>query len=274
MASIGEEKMIDKTKILSDNINRHFFHFKKDIEKAFLVVLSDIHEGMNHRKYFQDIIQFILSIPNCYVIIGGDAINATTKTSKGNTTEEWASGDKQIYSLVEDLKPLVSENRIIAIAEDGNHADRIYQDTFISPNKMLAALLGIPNKYTGNYCLGMLDIGTVNYCVSVVHKNRKTSNYYEYLRTDILIREHWHELRYESKLVYDWNKFNKSVSCKTAYDIYNGSFLNIPEYAKKQNYRPQTLGCYFILLDGKKRNIQPFIDSDLKYLIENGLKIK
>ena len=263
--------MIDKDKVLSDNINNHLFHLKKDVDRAFLVVLSDIHEGMNHREYFKEVIDFILSIQNCYVIIGGDAINATTKGSKGNTTEEWASGDKQIYSLVEDLKPLVDADRIIAIAEDGNHADRIYNETFISPNKMLAVLLGIPDKYTGNACLGMLDIGNVTYCISVVHKNRKTNNYYEYLRADVLVREHWHDLKYESKVVYDWNKYNKSVSCKTTYDIYNGSFLNIPEYAKKQNYRPQTLGCYFIMLDGKKRKIIPFVDSDLKYLIDNGV---
>ena len=262
--------MLDKEAILSNNINQHVFNFRCDTDKAFIIVLSDIHEGMNDREYFRDMVSFILSIKDCYVIVGGDSENNTTKSSRGNTTEEWCSGDKQIYNLVEDLKPLVDAGRIIAIGEDGNHNSRIYNETFISPNKMLAVLLGIPDKYTGNMCLGILDIGKISYTLSVVHKNRKTANYYEYSRVDMLIREHWHDLKYETKTCYEWNKYNKSVSAISTYDIYNGSFLNAPEYAKKANYRPQFMGSYFIILDGKKRHIQPIVDTDLKYIINGG----
>lgn len=262
--------MLDKEKILSDNINQHVFNFRVDVDKAFIVVLSDIHEGINNRGYFKEIIDFILNIDNCYVIIGGDSINSTTKTSKGNTTEEWCSGDEQIYKLVEDLRPLVENGRIIAIGEDGNHNSRIYNDTYISPNKMIAVLLGIPDKYTGNMCLGILDIGNISYTLSVVHKNKKSNNYYEFSRTDILVREHFHDLKFETKTCYEWNKYNKSIKVISTYDIYNGSFLNSPDYAKKANYRPQFMGSYFILLDGKKRHIQPIVDTDLKYIINNG----
>lgn len=262
--------MFDKEQILSENINQHVFSKRIDAEKAFLVVLSDIHSGSNDRDYFKQTIDFILSIPNCYVIIGGDAFQSTTSNSKGNTLEEDLSGDEQIYALVEDLKPLVDNDRIIAIGENGNHANRIMESVYISPNKMLAVLLGIPKLYTGDMCLGFLNIGNICYTVSVVHKHKQAKNYYEFARVDLLYKEHVHTLLYEQKSVYEWNKYTKSVSIVPTYEINNGSFLNLCGYSKRANYRPLWIGTYFTLLDGRKRHIQPFIDKDLEYAISNG----
>ena len=263
--------MLDKEELLSTNINQHVFNKRVDADKAFLVVLSDIHAGANDRQYFKEIIDFILDIPNCYVIIGGDAGNFTTQNSKGTAVEESFSGDDQLYTLVEDLKPLVEQNRIIAIGENGNHSNRITESVYISPNKMLAVLLGIPKLYTGDMCLGFLTVGNICYTVSVIHKHRRTKNYYEFARVDLLYKEHIHELSYEQKLVYEWNKYNKSVTVIPTYEINNGSFLNISGYGKRANYRPQWIGTYFTVLDGKKRHIQPFIDTDLKYAIDRGM---
>lgn len=265
--------LLDKEQIVSARLQEHVFSTRIDSDKVFLVVLSDVHEGMNHRDYFRDIIKFILSIPNCYVILGGDSINATGKGSKGNTTEETLSGDAQIYALVEDLKPLVADNRILAIAEDGNHNGRIYDSVYISPNKMIAVLLGIPTLYTGDMCLGFINVNKVCYTISVIHKNKKTQNYYEFARTDLLYREHWHILKSEPKLCYEWNKYSKSVSAISTYDIYNGSFLNVPAYGMKSGYRPQFMGTFFTELDGTKRRIQPWLDNDLYHAISNGYKV-
>lgn len=265
--------MINKEEILSNNINQHVFSKRIDADKAFLVVLSDIHSGSNDRSYFQDIISFILSIPNCYVIVGGDAGDFITQGSKGITLDEDLCGDAQIYALVEDLKPLVTAGRIIAIGENGNHSSRIMESVYISPNKMLAVLLGIPKLYTGDMCLGFMTVGSICYTISVIHKHRRAKNYYEFSRVDLLYKEHLHELSYEQKLVYEWNKYTKTVVVVPTYEINNGSFLNMSGYSKRANYRPQWLGTYFTVLDGKKRHIQPFIDTDLKYAIDSGMNI-
>ena len=264
--------MIEKEQLLSDKLNTHTFSFRTNQDKMFLVVLSDVHMGACNREYLKEIISFILSIKNCYVILGGDATNSTTATSKGNVLEEQLSGDEQIYAIVEDLKPLVENDRLIAIGETGNHGNRIYDNSYISINKMIAVLLGVPKLYKGNALFGFINVNNICYTVSVIHKNRKAKNYYEYARCDILYKEHWHELRYEQKLLYEWNKYNKSLSVIPTFEIYNGSFLNLPEYSLKANYRPQFIGTYFTLLDGKKRYIQPFIDKDLYYIINNGFK--
>ena len=265
--------MLNKEQIASEKLNSHLFTHRINADKAFIVVLSDIHEGINHRAYFKSIIDFILTIPNCYVIIGGDSINASIRGSKGNTTEEWSSGDKQIYDLVDDLKPLVDDNRIIAIGEDGNHNDRIYNDAYISVNKMIAILLGIREKYTGNMCIGMINVNKGCYTLSIIHKNRKTNNYYEYQRVDLLIKEHWHDLKYECKAVFDFNKTAKTISLVPTYEIYNGSFLNLPDYGMKAGYRPQFMGTYFIELSGKDRNISIWEDNKLYMAIKGGYKV-
>ena len=265
--------MLNKEQIASEKLNNHLFTHRINADKAFIVVLSDIHEGINHRAYFKSIIDFILTIPNCYVIIGGDSINASIRGSKGNTTEEWSSGDKQIYDLVDDLKPLVDDNRIIAIGEDGNHNDRIYNDAYISVNKMIAILLGIREKYTGNMCIGMINVNKCCYTLSIIHKNRKTNNYYEYQRVDLLIKEHWHDLKYECKAVFDFNKTAKTISLVPTYEIYNGSFLNLPDYGMKAGYRPQFMGTYFIELSGKDRNISIWEDNKLYMAIKGGYKV-
>lgn len=265
--------MYNKELALSNNINQHVFSKRINADKAFLVVLSDIHMGANDRKYFQEIINFILSIPECYVIIGGDSGDFVTSTSKGIPQDENFTGENQLYALVEDLKPLAENNRIIAIGEDGNHNGRLKDTVFISPNKMLAVLLNIPTLYTGDMCLGFINVKDICYTVSVIHKHRKAKNYYEFARVDLLYLEHFHELSYEQKLVYEWNKYNKSISVIPTYEINNGSFLNLPSYAKKANYRPQFMGTYFTLLDGKTRHIQPFIDKDLAYVIDNGMNV-
>ena len=96
--------ILDKEQIITDTINSHVFNKRVEADKAYLVVLSDIHQGANHREYFKSIIDFILSIPNCYVIIGGDSTDSITKSSVGTSNDEWCVGDKQFYTLVEDLK--------------------------------------------------------------------------------------------------------------------------------------------------------------------------
>ena len=43
--------ILDKEQIITGTINSHVFTKKVDSDKAYLVVLSDIHQGANHREY-------------------------------------------------------------------------------------------------------------------------------------------------------------------------------------------------------------------------------
>lgn len=264
--------MFEHEKLLSSKLEENVFSFRAKKDKIFLVTLSDLHVGAGDRNYIKDIIKFILSVPNMYVVLGGDMVNNTTKTSKGTTLEEYASGQEQINLLVEYLKPLVDDNRIIAVVGGGNHERRSYNDCFISLPQMIATLLGIPDLYVGEFGIGYINVNKNCYMYGVVHQHRKTRNYYEHMNMDILIMEHTHELDIRQKLVMEHNKYAKKTSLKLIYEVDNGSALALPSYAKFAGYRPLPVGCYIAELSGDGRNITMWKDVDLYNAIKQGYR--
>ena len=265
--------MLEKEDILSAQLTKNIFHLKRDLDKLFLVTLSDLHVGAGNRTYIQDVIKFILSVPNMYVVLGGDMVNNVTRTSKGSVLEEYATGQEQINLLVEYMKPLVQDNRLIAVFGGGNHEKRSYDDCYISIPQMVATLLGIPNKYIPDIAIGHIDVGRISYIYGVIHKHRKAKNYYEHMNCDILIMEHTHELNVEEKIVLSHNKYAKTTTLKAVYEVSNGSALAIPTYAKIAGYRPQPIGCYIAELSGKKRDITMWKDVDLYKAIQGGYNV-
>ena len=263
--------MIDKEQILSKTLKENTFNFRLNADRLFIVTLSDLHIGAGDRSYIQSIVDLIASVPNMYVILGGDAINNTTHTSKGNVLEEYATGQEQINMLVEYLEPI--KERIIAICGGGNHEQRSYNDCYISIPQMVATLLGIPEYYTGEMAIGYINVNKICYMYGVLHKHRKTKNFYEHMNMDVLILEHTHELNVREKLVFEHNKYAKCTSVKTVYEIDNGSALAFPSYAKMSGYRTLPIGCYITEFSGIKRDITIWKDVDLFKAIENGYKV-
>lgn len=262
--------MIDNESIISKNLTQNVFAFRSDEPHIYVVTLSDLHVGAGNIDYIKDMIKFIQSVPNMYVVVGGDMVNNTTHTSKGCVLEEYASGKEQISLLVELLKPI--RDRIIAVCGGGNHERRTYNDCFISIPEMVATLLEIPNKYIPDIAIGYINVKKVCYIYGVIHKHRKTRNYYEHLNCDILILEHTHELNVVEKLVLEHNKFTKSSSVKTIYEVDNGSALALPSYAKFAGYRPLPIGCYIAELSGSKREVQLWKDIDLYKALQRGYR--
>ncbi len=265
--------MIDRQAILSNNLKENVFVSRFNNNQVFIVTLSDLHIGAGDRQYIKDIINFILSVPNMYVILGGDMINNTTKTSKGCVLEEYATGQEQIKLLVEYMKPLVEQNRILAIYGGGNHEKRSYNDCFISIPEIVATMLGIPDKYIPDIIIGYISVKNNCYVYGVLHKHRKTNNYYQHLNCDVLILEHTHELSVREKLVLFHDKYNKTPSFRLSFEIDNGSALAIPSYGKVAGYRALPIGCYITELSGKKHGITIWKDVDLYKAIQGGYKV-
>ena len=139
---------------LTKSYEPHIIKCRVDGDKAALAVLSDVHQGLNDRRYLQDTVKFLLSLGDrCKVILGGDCTNTTTKNSKGNVLEEWCSGSEQIYTLVDDIRPLYESGQLIGIVE-GNHPKRAYNEAYITIEEMIASLLGDKSLYKG--CMGIV----------------------------------------------------------------------------------------------------------------------
>lgn len=256
-------------KLLTESIEKNTFKYRGENDE-FIFTLSDLHIGHGSKEYVKDIVDFIKSIPNSKVIIGGDVVNNTTKSSKGDVLEEYATGQEQILLAVELLKPI--KDKIICIIDSGNHEDRTMKECYISITQMIATLLEIPDKYVKDFAIGYLDIGDNTYIYGNLHKHRKNKDYYAYMNTDILIFEHTHELSYQEFPILYHNKYTKKTSVRTNYVINNGSTMAFPSYAKRAGYKMQQMGTYVLELFAKERRIIIWRDIDLMMALQNGYK--
>lgn len=250
----------------------HVMKVRVNEDKAVLVILSDIHQGANCRKYLQESVEFLQSLgPKCKVLIGGDSTNTTTKNSKGNVLEEWGHGDEQIFTLVDDLKPLQESGQLIGIIA-GNHPRRVYDETFITIEMMIASLLGDRSLYKGDQGIVYFNVNKNLYIYNVLHKHRRTEGYYDYFQADVTVMEHDHKPMAKPKIIVEHNKFSKTPVVKQAWEVYQSSFQFYPEYAQAQGYRPQFPGFFMMEMGGDThdRYVTPFLDSTYRKMIENG----
>jgi hypothetical protein len=262
---------VNSEKYLTESIEKNTFRMKEESD-TLLFTLSDLHIGQGNREYITEIIEFIKSLPNAKVIIGGDLLNNTTKGSKGNVLEEYATGQEQVMLAVQMLKPI--RDKIVCIIDSGNHENRTQKECYISLTQMIATMLEIPEKYVSDFAIGYLDIGDNTYIYGNLHKHRKNKDYYAYMNTDILIFEHTHELSYQEYPVLFHNKYTKKSSVRCSYVINNGSTMSFPSYAKRAGYKMQSMGTYVVELIAKERRIIIWRDVDLFTAIENGYKGK
>jgi hypothetical protein len=256
------------TKSFEDNIIK----CRVSGDRGALAVLSDVHQGLNDRKYLQDTVKFLLSLGDrCKVILGGDSTNTTTKNSKGNVLEEWCSGSEQIYTLVDDMRPLYESGQLIGIIE-GNHPKRAYNEAYITIEEMIASLLGDKSLYKGSMGVVYFNVNDNLYVHQILHKHRSVEGAYDYFSADVNWYEHKHKPMTRPRVRIEHNKFVKKPVAKQVWDIYQSSFQVFPDYAKSSGYKPSVSGYYICEMTGDRHNrmATPYFDSDYINLIKSG----
>ena len=56
--------MFNHEKVLSSKLEDNVFSFRAKADRIFVVTLSDLHVGSGDRDYINNIVKFILSVPN------------------------------------------------------------------------------------------------------------------------------------------------------------------------------------------------------------------
>lgn len=259
---------------ITNSYKPHIMRVRVEGERAALAVLSDIHEGLNEREYLRDAVDFLLSLgPRCKVIVGGDATNTITRFSRGTPIEEWATGDEQIFSLVDDIRPLYDSGQLVGILS-GNHPQRVYNDTFISIESMIASILGNRNLYKGSMGICYFNVGENLYIHHIIHKHKTTEGAYDYFAADANWYEHKHKPLVRPKIMIEHNKYAKVPVAKQCWDIYQPSFQSLPDYAKSAGYRPSIPGYFICEMSGDKHNkyLVPHLNITYEQMIKNGYK--
>ena len=124
--------------------------------------VSDVHHGAleHNRAGWERLCQEILSQPNAYVILAGDLINNSTRSSVGaGIWTETARPREQKRYMAEALRPLAENGRILCIL-DGNHEARSVKENDEYVNLEIASKLGIEDLYRENAAYMAIQIGS------------------------------------------------------------------------------------------------------------------
>lgn len=265
-------------KFTQDNLLTKEFHksvatVRVDSPNAYFVNLADLHYGLNHRGLVRQWLDFLFGIPNLYIGLGGDAGNGVTRASKGNPLEEWASGSKQIYALAEDLKPWVSSDRLKYIIKGNHWAGRLEDDTFHTPEELLAWILGKPELYKGSQAIVYFNVNKNCYVHFAQHKSPKKKDHFAWVNADVTWREHHHQKGYDEYFVMEHNKYAKHPIIKPVYEVNSGHWQILPKYTADAGLRPSPGGCLITEMSGEKRNIHVWTNDQLYHMVKRGYKL-
>jgi predicted phosphodiesterase len=258
--------------MLSDfEIITHHFPENRDI---LLFPISDVHLGASEHmeKEWADFCRQIEETPNAYIVLGGDLINNSTRTSVANVFEETMRPREQKKVIAEMLTPI--RDRILC-AVSGNHERRSGKDADDDPTYDIMCKLDIEHLYRENMAFVKIRIGkrdgdgTKNptYMLTVTHGagggiltggavNRNERFGYVVDGMDCLIVGHTHKpfVTQPSKIKID--PFNNKVDIKPFKVVSSSSWLNYGGYAAQKMLLPSSHAPQTITLCGNRKDIK------------------
>jgi predicted phosphodiesterase len=258
--------------MLSDfEIITHHFPENRDI---ILFPISDVHLGASEHmeKEWADFCRQIEETPNAYIVLGGDLINNSTRTSVANVFEETMRPREQKKVIAEMLTPI--RDRILC-AVSGNHERRSGKDADDDPTYDIMCKLDIEHLYRENMAFVKIRIGkrdgdgTKNptYMLTVTHGagggiltggavNRNERFGYVVDGMDCLIVGHTHKpfVTQPSKIKID--PFNNKVDIKPFKVVSSSSWLNYGGYAAQKMLLPSSHAPQTITLCGNRKDIK------------------
>ena len=249
-----------------------FQMIKHQFEKGITVIpVSDVHVGaIEHCKAEWDAFcKQVLDSPGTYLILGGDLVNNSVRTSVANPFDETIRPREQKKLMVEHLKPI--KDRILC-AVSGNHEARTTKDSDMDITYDIMSKLDIEDLYRENAAFMKLVCGRYPYggsrcaytfCVThgagggiftgaTVNRNERFGNIIDGL--DCLVAGHTHKgtVTKPSKIVID--PMSEQVSIKSYTVVSCVSWLNYGGYAMRK-----------MLLPAESSNPQKLILSDRQH---------
>lgn len=248
--------------------------FKND--EITIIPVADVHFGaLEHAKAeWEQFCKFIVDTPNTYLILGGDLINNSIRSSVANPFDEVYRPREQKTRMVEYLKPI--KDRVLC-AVSGNHERRSMKDDDVDLTYDIMTKLDIEHLYRENAAFVKVALGqrkTEDRCETAfifgvthgagggiftgatVNRNERFGNIIEGL--DCLIVGHTHKgtISKPSKIVIDSR--NEKVGVKSYTVISSVSWLNYGGYAMQKMLLPSKVADPQRIIIGGNRNEKKF----------------
>lgn len=248
---------------------------KRDLGEEFkrikLLCLSDFHIGdeLCNLKLIKEVLNEIKNSPNTFIILNGDLMNNSTKSSVGDVYNEKMTPTEQILYLCDLLEPI--KDRILCIAT-GNHEQRTQKNDGVDIIRLVSKQLGIEDRYSSGWWYLYLTLGMTNkhrpvmYTITGIHgygggrKNGgKINNLVEMsdkVIADIYVMGHTHTPIMTRNSIYLPDYQHKSLVKKDKYYLMTNSFLEYGGYGERYGFTPSTTEHQEIELDGTKKLIK------------------
>lgn len=235
--------------------------------------ISDVHLGAaeHMRQEWEEFCASVLKEKNAYLVLGGDLLNNSTRSSIGSVFDEVLRPKTQKRVMAEMLAPL--RDRILC-SVSGNHERRSGKDADDDPSYDIMSKLDLEDLYRENIAFIKIMIGNTNdsglknpsYMLAITHGsgggiltgaavNRNERFGYIIDGLDCLIVGHTHKpfITQPQKIVID--KHNNLISFKPFKVVSSTSWVGYSGYPVQKMMLPSSHALQTIRLHGRKKQI-------------------
>jgi predicted MPP superfamily phosphohydrolase len=236
----------------------------KGTDDLNILLLNDLHLGSPwaNLELLNDCINFAKKNEhNTRILMNGDYIEGTLKTSKGEIHEQLYSPKVQADKVVELLYPV---RHLIEAITEGNHDARVEKATSFDPAEIIAKDLGIKNKYIDVRGIVGFSFNKLYYSIDMHHgvgggsTLAAVENNMKKLwksDADIMYCGHWHKEFAKPIKRFSINKRHKKIVEEKKWLICGNTIVDTAKYAARGGYEESFPSQAVLTLSGKKKDI-------------------
>ena len=254
-------------KVISHNLG-------KDLKEIEILVLADWHNGDPNQdgKKIREYLDYIEKTPNAYAILNGDLMNTAVRSSISDVYGETIPPMEQLAQCVKLFEPIAP--KILSI-QPGNHELRIYKNDGLDLTHLMAAQLGIADRYSPASTLLWVSLGKwstpgrhgtpVRYSIYCVHgsgggrtegaKVNRLMQLASIVDADIYIHSHVHTPVVVKNSFFRTSASNQSVQQIDRLFINTSAALNYGGYGELASFKPASTDTPLIRLNGHRRGM-------------------
>ena len=249
----------------------------RELKQIELHTFADEHIGDEHCdiKRLMQRIEYVKNTPNAYCIMNGDIIDNATKTSIGDVYVQELNPMEQLKKAIEIFEPI--KDKILCITH-GNHENRSYKKEGINLSSLIAAQLGLSDRYTPTSATLFIRFGELQshmetngsgkrrrlcYTGYVLHgsgggrkegaKAIRLADMASIIDVDFYIHSHTHLPMIMKQAFHRIDTKNSAVSLVDKLFVNTASNLNYGGYGEAGEFKPSSKESPVIYLDGTKK---------------------
>lgn len=251
----------------------------RELSSMELHIFADEHLGDEHCdvKRLLQRIEYVKNTPSAYCILNGDIVDNATRTSIGDVYAQEFNPMEQLKRAVELFEPIKDK---ILLVTHGNHENRTYKKEGINLSYLVAAQLGLTDRYTPTSAVMFLRFGQhvhgrkedngsgeyrkIRYTIYALHgsgggrkegaKAIRLADLASIIDTDIYIHSHTHLPMVMKQAFHRIDISNSDVSIVDKLFVNTAANLNYGGYGEAGAFKPSSKDTPVIYLSGTKKS--------------------